>query len=48
MTGTVISGKVSVNQTIEIPKLKIEKKIKSMQMFHRPVNAASQVTDAYQ
>lgn len=44
MTGTVLSGKVSVNQTIEIPALKIEKKVKSMQMFHKPVNSAMQVS----
>jgi selenocysteine-specific elongation factor len=47
MTGTVLSGKVTVNQSIEIPALKIEKKVKSMQMFHKPVTSAIQVTYYY-
>ena len=29
-------------QVIEIPGLKVSKKIKSMQMFHKPVECASQ------
>ena len=29
---------------IELPKLKLEKKVKSIQMFHRPVNQAGQVS----
>jgi selenocysteine-specific elongation factor len=42
MTGTVLSGSVSVNQTIEIPSLQTTKKVKSMQMFHKPVKYAQQ------
>ena len=30
-------------QTIEIPFLKVTKKVKSMQMFHKPVQTAMQV-----
>jgi len=43
MTGTVLRGKVSVGDNIELPGLKLERKIKSMQMFHRPVEQACQV-----
>ncbi len=42
MTGTVLSGTVSVNQTVEIPLLKLTRKIKSLQMFREPVQSASQ------
>ncbi|GAB1603062.1 selenocysteine-specific elongation factor-like [Argonauta hians] len=42
MTGTVISGKVSVNETIEIPSLKVTKNVKSIQMFHLPVDKVVQ------
>lgn len=42
MTGTVLSGSVSLNDNVEIPALKVTKKVKSMQMFHRPVNSAMQ------
>lgn len=42
VTGTIIQGSVRVNDTIEISNLKIEKKIKSMQMFKKPVNEAIQ------
>jgi selenocysteine-specific elongation factor len=37
LTGTVLSGTVKVGQTIELPAQKVEKKIKSMQMFRKPV-----------
>ena len=40
LTGTVLSGKVSVNQLIEFPDLKIQKKVKSIQMFRKPVTNA--------
>lgn len=30
MTGTVLAGQVKVGDTIEIPNLKVEKKVKSM------------------
>jgi selenocysteine-specific elongation factor len=59
MTGTVLSGSVSVNdvrpagsacaflcthgqQTLEIPELRVQRKVKSMQMFRRPVVRAVQ------
>jgi len=42
LTGTVLSGKCAVGQTVEFPELKVQKKIKSMQMFRKPVNVASQ------
>ena len=42
MTGTVLGGQVKVGDTIEIPILKQEKKVKSMQMFRKPVQLARQ------
>eukprot|EP00026_Physarum_polycephalum_P006483 Phypoly_transcript_06527.p1 GENE.Phypoly_transcript_06527~~Phypoly_transcript_06527.p1 ORF type:complete len:526 (+),score=74.82 Phypoly_transcript_06527:151-1728(+) len=42
LTGTVLKGSISVNQMIEFPAIKMEKKVKSMQMFHKPVNRAIQ------
>ena len=42
LTGTVLSGSVSINSVIEIPHLQIQKKVKSMQMFRKPVKAAKQ------
>lgn len=42
ITGTVLSGSVSVNSAIEIPQLQVTKKVKSMQMFRKPVKSASQ------
>ncbi|KAM5148547.1 selenocysteine-specific elongation factor [Mantella aurantiaca] len=42
MTGTVLSGSVSLNDSVEIPALKVTRKVKSMQMFHRPVTGAMQ------
>jgi selenocysteine-specific elongation factor len=42
LTGTVLSGMVKVGDTIELPALKQDKKIKSMQMFRKPVQAAKQ------
>ncbi|EDO41867.1 predicted protein [Nematostella vectensis] len=42
MTGTILSGSVCVNDTVEIPSLKVTKKVKSMQMFKKPVDKASQ------
>ena len=42
MTGTCLSGRVEVGQMVEIPSLKIERKIKSMQMFKKPVESAAQ------
>lgn len=40
MTGTVLHGCMKVGDTIEIVQLGIQKKIKSMQSFHKPVQAA--------
>ena len=34
-------------QTIEIPFLKVTKKVKSMQMFHKPVQSAMQVHNTF-
>ncbi|XP_062825888.1 selenocysteine-specific elongation factor isoform X1 [Anolis carolinensis] len=42
MTGTILSGSVSVGDNVEIPALKVTKKVKSMQMFHTPVTYAMQ------
>ena len=42
MTGTILSGSIKVNDTIEIPSMKVTKKVKSMQMFKVPVTEASQ------
>ncbi|XP_069721725.1 selenocysteine-specific elongation factor [Phaenicophaeus curvirostris] len=42
MTGTILSGSVSLGDNVEIPALKVTKKVKSMQMFHTPVNYAMQ------
>lgn len=42
MTGTILSGSVSLGDNVEIPALKVTKKVKSMQMFHNPVTYAMQ------
>ncbi|KAM4821076.1 selenocysteine-specific elongation factor [Thomomys bottae] len=42
MTGTVLSGSVSLGDSVEIPALKVVRKVKSMQMFHTPVTEAAQ------
>lgn len=42
LTGTILKGKISVNQEIEIPSLGEKKKVKSIQMFKAPVNNAYQ------
>ena len=42
MTGTMLSGKVAINDTVEIPALKMTRKVKSMQMFKQPVTQAIQ------
>ncbi|CAL8339024.1 unnamed protein product [Merluccius merluccius] len=42
MTGTVLQGSLAVNDTVEIPTLKVTKKVKSMQMFRKPVSKAMQ------
>lgn len=40
LTGTVLNGQVSVGDNIELPGLGLVKKVKSMQMFHQPVETA--------
>nr|XP_033781957.1 selenocysteine-specific elongation factor isoform X2 [Geotrypetes seraphini]XP_033781958.1 selenocysteine-specific elongation factor isoform X2 [Geotrypetes seraphini] len=42
MTGTILSGSVSLNDNVEIPALKVTRKVKTMQMFHKPVCSAMQ------
>ncbi|XP_045079779.1 selenocysteine-specific elongation factor-like isoform X2 [Coregonus clupeaformis] len=42
MTGTILQGALAVNDTVEIPALKVTKKVKSVQMFRRPVERAMQ------
>lgn len=42
MTGTILSGSVAVNDTVEIPSMKVTKKVKSMQSFHQPIQKAMQ------
>mmetsp|Transcript_4601 Transcript_4601/g.8041 ORF Transcript_4601/g.8041 Transcript_4601/m.8041 type:complete len:384 (+) Transcript_4601:111-1262(+) len=37
LTGTVLNGSVSTGDTVEIPELLLERKVKSMQMFRKPV-----------
>jgi selenocysteine-specific elongation factor len=39
LTGTTLRGGIKVGDTIEIPHLKLEKKIKSMQMFKKPIDS---------
>eukprot|EP01105_Mastigella_eilhardi_P002246 TRINITY_DN1271_c0_g1_i3.p1 TRINITY_DN1271_c0_g1~~TRINITY_DN1271_c0_g1_i3.p1 ORF type:complete len:533 (-),score=93.32 TRINITY_DN1271_c0_g1_i3:750-2135(-) len=41
MTGTILRGTLQVNQTVDIPDLKLQRKVKSIQVFHRPVTSAS-------
>ncbi|KAG5677838.1 hypothetical protein PVAND_007560 [Polypedilum vanderplanki] len=40
LSGTVLQGSIKINDTIEIPSMKIDRKIKSMQMFKKPVERA--------
>ncbi|KAL4858017.1 Selenocysteine-specific elongation factor [Chlorella vulgaris] len=41
LTGTVMRGGVRVGDTVELPELRAQKKVKSMQMFRQPVQACS-------
>ncbi|XP_019932573.3 selenocysteine-specific elongation factor [Aedes albopictus] len=41
-TGTVLQGSVKLNEDVEIPKLKLVRKIKSMQMFKQSQQVARQ------
>ncbi|XP_050412179.1 selenocysteine-specific elongation factor [Patella vulgata] len=36
MTGTCLQGSISINDTLEIPSLSVQKKIKSIQIFKKP------------
>lgn len=42
MTGTILQGSLVINDNVEIPALKVTKKIKSVQMFRKPVSGAMQ------
>ncbi|KAI3370139.1 hypothetical protein L3Q82_024927, partial [Scortum barcoo] len=42
MTGTILQGSLAINDSVEIPALKVTKKIKSVQMFRKPVSGAMQ------
>nr|CAB3241117.1 selenocysteine-specific elongation factor [Phallusia mammillata] len=42
MTGTVLSGQVCVNNTVEISSVQECKKVKSIQMFHKPTQSVKQ------
>ena len=42
LTGTVLSGATSVNDTIEFPALALDRKVKSIQMFKRQVQTIQQ------
>ena len=42
LTGTILSGSVSINSMIELPHLQLTRKVKSMQMFRQPVVSAKQ------
>ena len=40
VTGTVIQGTLKLNDVIEFPELKLERKVKSMQVFHKEVESS--------
>mmetsp|Transcript_12942 Transcript_12942/g.14809 ORF Transcript_12942/g.14809 Transcript_12942/m.14809 type:complete len:640 (-) Transcript_12942:90-2009(-) len=42
LTGTVLSGNISVNSLLEFPTLGLERKVKSIQMFRRKVQKIGQ------
>lgn len=42
LTGTVVQGAINLNDSFEIPTLKTIKKVKSMQMFKKPISGAIQ------
>ncbi|EDQ87889.1 uncharacterized protein MONBRDRAFT_26933 [Monosiga brevicollis MX1] len=42
LTGTITRGRVKVDDMIEVPHLQVQRKVKSMQMFKRPVTSAVQ------
>ena len=42
LTGTVLSGSIALNGTIELPELQQQRKVKGMQMFRKSVRTAGQ------
>ena len=42
VTGTVVEGAVKPGDEVEFPLIQERKKVKSMQMFRKPVNSAGQ------
>jgi selenocysteine-specific elongation factor len=42
LTGTVLAGLVAINDTVDFPSIKTERKVKSIQVFHKPVDRAVQ------
>ncbi|TRY55006.1 hypothetical protein DNTS_020747 [Danionella cerebrum] len=42
ITGTILQGSLCVNDNVEIPALKVTRKVKSVQMFRKPVPRAMQ------
>ena len=42
VTGTVIQGSIIAGQDVDFPELKSVKKVKSMQMFKKPIDKAMQ------
>ena len=41
-TGTILRGQLAVNDAVEIPNLHEVRRVKSLQVFHQPVNRALQ------
>jgi selenocysteine-specific elongation factor len=44
LTGTALSGRIRVGEPLELPELRLQKKVKSIQIFRRPVDACQAVT----
>ena len=40
LTGTILEGRVSTGQAVHFPAMKIDRKVKSIQMFRKPVKSA--------
>ena len=47
LTGTCLQGRLAVGDNLEIPALKEVRKVKSMQMFKKPVDCVKQGTMAW-
>eukprot|EP00667_Euglena_gracilis_P006424 EG_transcript_6473 len=41
LTGTVLQGAIAVGQSLHLPEFKVDKKVKSIQVFHKPVPACT-------